>query len=338
MNLTDAEGSVLTSLSSSAVLGEQIYGPYGNQRYAQGTIGTDKGYTGQFQDAISGFDYYNARYYDPVMGQFLSADSVQGNMQGMDPYSYVDGNPETLTDPTGHCGVSSFANMVDCENAANVRREVQSRAVTSTTLQQITKAIVTNAAKAASGQFWLWVVVAVLLIILVIVFIALLFFAKSKSKIPPNGKPVETRIKKYFIATDQGIANDLKGYAQKANTGDNTHNFGAADLFIKGKANPDKEHQQAVFGDLGGHTEELIIRWAEGLLKSAKSRGIDSVRLVLFTFKAPCSNLCAPNLRNNVWRDQLAQAAGFSKKDYGKVTIVVYTQNNNPGNGANPWH
>lgn len=28
-NLTDAEGSVLTSLSSSAVLGEQIYGPYG---------------------------------------------------------------------------------------------------------------------------------------------------------------------------------------------------------------------------------------------------------------------------------------------------------------------
>lgn len=49
---------MLTSLSASAVLDEQIYGPYGNQRYTQGTMGTNKGYTGQFQDAVSGFDYY----------------------------------------------------------------------------------------------------------------------------------------------------------------------------------------------------------------------------------------------------------------------------------------
>ena len=65
-------------------------------------MGTDKGYTGQFQDAVSGFDYYNARYYDPVMGQFLSADMKQGNEQGFDPYTYVAGNPETATDSTGH--------------------------------------------------------------------------------------------------------------------------------------------------------------------------------------------------------------------------------------------
>ena len=44
---------MLTSLSSSAVLGEQIYGPYGNQRYTQGTMGTDKGYAGHFQDTMS---------------------------------------------------------------------------------------------------------------------------------------------------------------------------------------------------------------------------------------------------------------------------------------------
>ena len=56
------------SLSASAVTGEQVYGPYGNQRYVQGTLGTDKGYTGQFYDAVSGLDYYNARYYDPVIG------------------------------------------------------------------------------------------------------------------------------------------------------------------------------------------------------------------------------------------------------------------------------
>lgn len=32
---------------------------------------------------------------------FLSADKVQGNLQGMDPYGYGGGNPETLSDPTG---------------------------------------------------------------------------------------------------------------------------------------------------------------------------------------------------------------------------------------------
>ena len=46
-------------------------------------------------------DYYNARYYDPVAGVFLSADSAQGNGQGMNPYGYVGGNPETWSDPTG---------------------------------------------------------------------------------------------------------------------------------------------------------------------------------------------------------------------------------------------
>src|SRR5579883_2927439 len=100
-DLTDALGSVLMSISSSAVLGEQVYGPYGNQRYSAGTMGTDKGYTGQFHDNVTGLDYYNARYYDPVIGQFLSPDSVQGNAQGMSPYAYVAENPETMTDPTG---------------------------------------------------------------------------------------------------------------------------------------------------------------------------------------------------------------------------------------------
>ncbi len=102
--LTDALGSVLSAFSAVAgtasVLGNQVYGPYGNQRYSKGAMGTNKGYTGQYNDA-TGLDYYNARYYDPVVGRFLSADVQQGNLQGMDPYTYVGGNPETMTDPTG---------------------------------------------------------------------------------------------------------------------------------------------------------------------------------------------------------------------------------------------
>src|SRR5579875_2333015 len=100
-DLTDALGSVVLSLSAGAIQGEQLYGPYGNQRYLEGSLGTDKGYTGQFVDAVTGLDYYNARWYDPVSGRFLSPDTAQGNGQGKDPYAYVEGNPETMNDPTG---------------------------------------------------------------------------------------------------------------------------------------------------------------------------------------------------------------------------------------------
>ena len=105
--LTDALGSVIATFSnvvgSAAVLANQVYGPYGTERYKSGPMPTytTKGFTGQYADAVTGLDYYNARYYDPVAGVFLAADTVQGNMQGMNPYGYVNGNPETNTDPTG---------------------------------------------------------------------------------------------------------------------------------------------------------------------------------------------------------------------------------------------
>ncbi|MFL5703902.1 MAG: RHS repeat-associated core domain-containing protein [Ktedonobacteraceae bacterium] len=107
--LTDPLGSVLATFSNTAgtaaLLGNQVYGPYGTQRYSSvGTMGTNKGFTGQYNDSLTGLDYYNARYYDPVVGVFLAADTVEGNLQGMNPYAYVGGNPETKNDPTGYCG------------------------------------------------------------------------------------------------------------------------------------------------------------------------------------------------------------------------------------------
>ncbi|HJT59619.1 MAG TPA: RHS repeat-associated core domain-containing protein, partial [Ktedonobacteraceae bacterium] len=103
--LTDALGSILSDISWSAggasIKGSQVFGPYGNARGYQGNFNTAKGFTGQYTDSLSGLDYYVSRYYDPVVGVFLSADKTQGNMQGMDPYTYVGGNPETHNDPTG---------------------------------------------------------------------------------------------------------------------------------------------------------------------------------------------------------------------------------------------
>ncbi|HLX40538.1 MAG TPA: RHS repeat-associated core domain-containing protein, partial [Ktedonobacteraceae bacterium] len=110
--LTDALGSVIATLSNTqnnaAVLGNQLYGPYGNQRLQAGTIDTSttRGFTGQYNDTVTGLDYYGARYYDPAAGVFLAADNVQGNAVSMNPYGYVGGNPETMTDPTGQVVVS----------------------------------------------------------------------------------------------------------------------------------------------------------------------------------------------------------------------------------------
>jgi RHS repeat-associated protein len=64
-------------------------------------MGIAKGYTGQYSNPLTGLDYYVSRYYDPVAGIFLSADTKEGNAQGMNPYAYVAQNPETLTDPSG---------------------------------------------------------------------------------------------------------------------------------------------------------------------------------------------------------------------------------------------
>jgi RHS repeat-associated protein len=120
--LTDDLGSVRTAITNQAgtatVAGYMGYGPFGFVQYHAGQTGTNKGYTGQDTDPLSGLDYYVARYYDPVVGLFLSADTVQSNLQGFDPYAYVGNNPETLTDPTGHCDfwcsvVTGAVNLVD---------------------------------------------------------------------------------------------------------------------------------------------------------------------------------------------------------------------------------
>jgi RHS repeat-associated protein len=78
--------------------------------YDTGTMPTTKGFTGQQLDS-SGLNYFNARYYDSVAGQFTSADRAQGPNR----YAYVHGNPETLTDPTGkfgRCGGGALADGV----------------------------------------------------------------------------------------------------------------------------------------------------------------------------------------------------------------------------------
>jgi RHS repeat-associated protein len=90
-----------------------MYLPFGGTRWESGSTPTDFQFTGQRKEAGFGLYDYNARYYDPLLGRFVSADSIvpgAGKPQALNRYSYVFNNPLKYTDPTGHA-----ARMLDDE-------------------------------------------------------------------------------------------------------------------------------------------------------------------------------------------------------------------------------
>src|SRR5579884_574791 len=95
-------GTSLVLTSTGAMQAVELYSPYGAVRYSQGTVPTSYNYTGQRLDSETGLLYYGFRYYDPLVGQFVRADTVETNARGLDGYDYVGDNPETLSDPSGH--------------------------------------------------------------------------------------------------------------------------------------------------------------------------------------------------------------------------------------------
>jgi RHS repeat-associated protein len=79
------------------------YDPYGAVHYG-GALPTDFTFTGQRAEGFGLCDYL-ARWYDPALGRFISADTVvpePGNPQGLNRYAYVINNPLRYTDPSGH--------------------------------------------------------------------------------------------------------------------------------------------------------------------------------------------------------------------------------------------
>ncbi|MCB1194377.1 MAG: hypothetical protein KDK90_28350, partial [Leptospiraceae bacterium] len=71
-------------------------------------------YTAQQEDSESGLYYYNSRYYDPNIGQFLQADSVIGlnTPLGTNQYTYTEGNPVRFTDPSGYTSYEGMMNRM----------------------------------------------------------------------------------------------------------------------------------------------------------------------------------------------------------------------------------
>jgi len=77
------------------------YEPFGLSLEASPVAGPS--YTGHVLDPNSGLIYMEARYYDPVIGRFLSTDPVPVNGLGLNfnRYNYANNNPYAYVDPDG---------------------------------------------------------------------------------------------------------------------------------------------------------------------------------------------------------------------------------------------
>lgn len=98
-----------TTDNTGAVVQRAQFKPYGEELQTLATVPETKAYIGERQDDETGLLYLHARYYDPTLGRFLQADTLDPDIAGVDVnrYAYALNDPINKSDPNGHAGVPS---------------------------------------------------------------------------------------------------------------------------------------------------------------------------------------------------------------------------------------
>ena len=104
--------TALTTNAQGAMVSEARFKPFGEERYTGGNTPSEFrfGVNARTENSLPGVGVgsvvdMNARLYSPILGRFLSADTIvpgPGNPQNLNRYAYGLGNPLRYTDPTGH--------------------------------------------------------------------------------------------------------------------------------------------------------------------------------------------------------------------------------------------
>jgi hypothetical protein len=86
-------GSILSEISwpagGASGQGNQLFGPHGTGRYSAGAITTAKGFIGQYNESLTGFDYFHALSYDPAAGVGAgNDDGTQNTRQSQQVYDH----------------------------------------------------------------------------------------------------------------------------------------------------------------------------------------------------------------------------------------------------------
>ncbi len=125
------------------------YQPYGGTSVQPASNARPHQFTGQRRDAETGFYFYQARYYDPGLGRFVSADPLVGAIadpQPLNRYSYALNNPLRYTDPTGHFPFLAFLIPILIKAAIGAATGAAiNGAVAVATGGNVTKALITGA-------------------------------------------------------------------------------------------------------------------------------------------------------------------------------------------------
>ena len=102
----DAAGSALMATDiNGGIVWRETYRPYGD-RVIKSPKSSNNAiwFTGKPQDEQTGLSYYGARYYDPILGRFMSVDPAQislENLHSFNRYAYANNNPYRYVDPDG---------------------------------------------------------------------------------------------------------------------------------------------------------------------------------------------------------------------------------------------
>jgi RHS repeat-associated protein len=115
--LDDALGSIrdVTTATAGSVFSSN-YKPYGPNYGLSETLSIfNFEYAHKPYDSSTGLYYYEARFYDPAIERFITEDSLRYSSiydpLSLNKYLYVENNPETMFDPTGHDGWNPFASL-----------------------------------------------------------------------------------------------------------------------------------------------------------------------------------------------------------------------------------
>ncbi len=101
--------SIITD-QNGAQVSHYEYTPYGSLATSEGSDVTRYKFTGKELDA-TGMYFYGARYYDPEIGRFVTADTIVQapyDPQSLNRYSYCRNNPLNYVDPSGHSFWGNF--------------------------------------------------------------------------------------------------------------------------------------------------------------------------------------------------------------------------------------
>jgi RHS repeat-associated protein len=103
---SDGLGSTrLLTNGTGAVTDTYSYDAYGNLIARVGGSNNPYLFAGEQRDVETGLDYLRARYYDPLVGRFVSADAYEGTLNdpmSLHDYQYAHANPTNLVDPSGY--------------------------------------------------------------------------------------------------------------------------------------------------------------------------------------------------------------------------------------------